>query len=251
MVGTEFHRGSEVERAFGGSSWQTVVHRELCAILESRARPFPCIFGAAALKADQLRFAFHDTLAAPWLAAVLASYLKVARDIGPYTSLVTFARPGPVSGLEGYRKRMWALLRDVAELDTQPWPAAVDSRLDHPTWEFSFAGEPIFVVCNTPAHVLRQSRHASTFMITFQPRFVFDGVLDGRAKGDRAVAAVRQRLAAYDMVPASPSLGRYGEADVREHEQYFLSDDNERPRCPFVTLRGDDWQPTGKSEAAA
>jgi FPC/CPF motif-containing protein YcgG len=146
---------------------------------------------------------------------------------------------------------MWALLRDLAQLDTAPWPATVDSRLDHPTWEFSFGGEPIFVVCNTPAHVLRQSRRASTFMITFQPRFVFDSILNGTSKADRAVAAVRHRLAAYDMIPASPWLGHYGNADVREHEQYFLNDDNERPRCPFMSLKDNEWQSTNESEAAA
>jgi FPC/CPF motif-containing protein YcgG len=146
---------------------------------------------------------------------------------------------------------MWALLRDLAQLDTEPWPATVDTRLDHPAWEFSFAGEPVFVVCNTPAHVLRQSRRASTFTVTFQPRFVFDGILDGAARSERAVAAVRRRLAAYDMVSPSPWLGRYGEVGVREHEQYFLGDDNERPRCPFVSLREDDWQTASKSEAAA
>ena len=250
-MGERIYRAAEVEAAFGTGTWQAIVHREICANLESTARPFPCVFGVAELKADQLRFAFDDRLDADWLGGVLGAYLKAARSIGRNTSLVVFSRPGPIAGLEAYRARLWVLLRDLARLDPAPWPASVDERLDHPSWEFSFGGEPVFVVCNTPAHVLRQSRRASTFMVTFQPRWVFEEILDGGPGEAKAVSAVRRRLAAYDMLPPSPVLGKYGDPHVREHEQYFLNEGNERPRCPFVTLREDHRRTKPCNEEAA
>lgn len=131
------------------------------------------------------------------LAAVLRTYLGEARSLGPNTSLVAFSRPGPVASLENYRRRFWTLLRDLAQGNSTAWPAGVDERLDDPSWEFSFAGEPIFVVCNTPAHVFRQSRRASAFMVTFQPRWVFDAVFGEGAGQSNALEVIRSRLADY------------------------------------------------------
>jgi len=173
------------------------------------------------------------------LAPTLAAYLRAARGFGSNTSLVVFTPPSPVRSLEGYRKRFWNLLRDLAAQDSQPWPATVPQRLDDPAWEFCFAGEPMFVVCNTPAHVLRQSRRSSTLMMTFQPRWVFDSILGTPSAAKKAFGKVRRRLAAYDMLPPSPVLGQYGAKDVFEYQQYFIGDDNERPKCPFASLRND------------
>jgi len=245
------YRAPEVEAAFGAGSWQSVVFGEMRASLESKARPFPCLFGIAGLKSDQLRFAFQERLDAAWLAPVLRAYLGAARGIGPNTSLVVFSRPGPVASLESYRRRLWSLLRELAQLDSTPWPAGISERLNDPSWEFSFAGEPVFVVCNTPAHVLRQSRRASAFMVTFQPRWVFDTVFGNSAGQSKALEAIRRRLTEYDMLPASPFLGKYGEPGVLEHEQYFIGEDNLKPACPFASLREDQAHRLNSSEEAA
>ena len=77
-------------------------------------------------------------------------------------------------------------------LDKNAWPAEIPEQVDHPMWEFSFAGEPIFVVCSTPAHVMRQSRRASTFMLTFQPRWVFEKILGTEKAASAAFARSAQ-----------------------------------------------------------
>lgn len=217
--------------------WERVVFSEFEATLTSRARPFPCVFGVAGLKADQLRYAFLDPLDADTVAPVLRDYIAEARDLGRMTSLVLFARPGPVQAIDAYRERFWALLDGLARIDGGPRPDGVSETLDHPSWEFCFAGEPIFVVCNTPAHVLRQSRRSTAFMVTFQPRWVFEGITDDPApEARRDIAEVRNRLAAFDALPPAPYLGAYGDPENREFRQYFIDDTNDTPACPFARL---------------
>lgn len=235
---------TEIAAAFVAGDWRQILFKEFEATLTSDARPFPCVFGVAGLKANQLRFAFPDPLTPETLAPLLKVYLAKARSYGPNTSLVVFGRPGPVQCLEAYKAKFWDLLKGLAAIDNHPWPADIPEALDTPGWEFSFAGEPIFVVCNTPAHVHRQSRRSTGFMMTFQPRWVFDNILGSEVAAERAYQMVRERLVAYDLLAASPALGRYGEPENREFAQYFLGDDNERARCPFHSL-------TPKKEQAA
>ena len=119
-------------------------------------------------------------------------------------------------------------------------------------WEFSFAGEPIFVVCTTPAHVMRQSRRSSAFMLTFQPRWVFEKILGTEKAANAAFAEVRKRLVPYDSASPSPLLGRYGAADGREYQQYFLHDDNNASTgCPFAKLAQNKTPPIADKEQAA
>lgn len=233
-----------IQKNFDGNDWRRVLFKEFEAALLSDTRPFPCVFGVAGLKADQLRFCFLDPLSPDALAPVLTTYLSRARSFGPNTSLVVLSRPGPVLPLETYRERFWRQLQGLVAADHHPWPGDIPEEIDTPGWEFSFAGEPIFVVCNTPAHVQRQSRRSTSFMLTFQPRWVFDAVLGSEPAAERAYRKVRDRLAPYDLIPASPALGRYGDQENREFAQYFLGDDNGRARCPFHTLK------TKKDEAA-
>jgi FPC/CPF motif-containing protein YcgG len=119
-------------------------------------------------------------------------------------------------------------------------------------WEFSFAGEPIFVVCSTPAHVTRQSRRSSAFTLTFQPRWVFEKILGTEKAAEAAFAEVRKRLIPYDSTPPSPLLGRYGRRDGREYQQYFLYDENHAPpECPFHQLAKDKTSQLQDREEAA
>ncbi len=138
--------------------------------------------------------------------------------------------------MEAYRGMFWQFLEDLARIDEMPWPAAIPTRLDEPAWEFCFAGEPLFVVCNTPAHVLRQSRRSTSLMLTFQPRWVLDRVTRTPKTAHAAFSAVRKRLAPYDLVPPSPTLGRYGDAMNCEYAQYFIDDTNVYPSSPREAL---------------
>ncbi|HEX2257549.1 MAG TPA: YqcI/YcgG family protein [Afifellaceae bacterium] len=226
----------ETLQAHGEGTWQRLVFNELAATLTSEARPFPCVFGVNGFRTNQLRFAFLDPLDAGHLAPILRAYLAEARSYGPNTSLVVFSRPGAVGSIESYHTRFWSLLNGLASIDRTAWPEDIPQELDHPHWEFCFAGEPVFVVCNTPAHVLRQSRRASIFMLTFQPRWVFDRILGSPKAAESAFEKVRDRLRPYDFLAPSPVLGRYGEKANREFEQYFIGETNEKPKCPFAKL---------------
>lgn len=226
----------ETKAQFAVNSWQSIVLAELEATLTSKTRPFPCIFGVAGLQSNQLRFAFSDRMDPADVAKALLEFLPNARSFGRNTSLVLFSRPGPVESIEAYEARFWAILQALHALDPAPWPETIPEALDHADWEFCFGGEPIFVVCNTPAHTLRQSRRASSFMITFQPRWVFEPIMGTEEAAKRNIAAVRQRLTPYDIVAQNPHLGRYGDPQNREFKQYFLHEHNGELTCPFAKL---------------
>lgn len=234
---TEIFDRTAIEDTFAPASWQRIVFSEFEATLTGRARPFPCVFGVTGFKANQLRFAFADPLDADATGGYLMSYLKIARTLGRMTSLVVFARPGPVQHLESYRQQFWQLLASLERSDPAPRPAEIASELDTPSWEFCYGGEPFFVVCNTPAHVLRQSRRSTSFTVTFQPRWVFEGITDSDDPAVlKALASVRDRLSRYDAIDPAPYLGSYGDPENREYQQYFIDDTNDAPVCPYRSL---------------
>ncbi|MGL4766509.1 MAG: YqcI/YcgG family protein [Formosimonas sp.] len=221
---------------FAETAWQTIIFKEMESMLLSESRPFPCLFGVSGFKANQLRFAFFDEMSPSALAQVLQDYLKEARNFGQNTSLVVFERPTTLQSIHQYGEKFWQLLKGVAQHDVSDWPAEIPTELEHRDWEFCFNGEPIFVVCNTPAHILRQSRRGSTFTLTFQPRWVFENILGTEKAAKAAFSVVTERLRPYDMVDKSPALGLYGDEMTREWKQYFLDDLNIEARCPFHQL---------------
>ena len=240
------HSRADIRAAFAPSSWQRVLFDEFESTLLSSSRPFPCVFGVSGLKKDHVRVAFPDPLDGKTLAPILQDYVLNARKYGRMTSLIVFGRPGPVQDMESYRDRFWSLLASLEYLDVSPRPQTIPTALDSPGWEFCFAGEPIFVVCNTPAHVLRQSRRSTSFMITFQPRWVFDGITDSDDPAVlRSLQIVRDRLQTFDAISNFPYLGRYGESENREYRQYFIDDTNEAPACPFHKLTRPSQNPEG------
>ncbi len=230
-------RKGEVGSNYAVSSWQSVMFSEFEAQMSSESRRFPCIFGVTGYRADQLRYLFLDPFEVEVLGTQLEHFVGESRTLGPNTSLVVFTRPRPVQTLGAYYRKMWLTLDQLARLDKSPWPETIPEQVDHPMWEFSFAGEPIFVVCSTPAHVMRQSRRSSAFMLTFQPRWVFEKILGTEKAASAAFAEVRKRLIPYDSTSPSPLLGRYGNNEGREYQQYFLPDDNHAESgCPFAKL---------------
>jgi uncharacterized protein len=245
-------RKSEVGSSFAVSTWQRVLFAEFEAQMSSEARPFPCVFGVAGYRQDQLRYLFLDPFDIETLGAQLALFVSECRSHGPNTSLLVFSRPRPVQTIDAYYRKLWLTLDQLAGLDKSPWPAEIPEQIDHPMWEFSFAGEPIFVVCSTPAHVLRQSRRSSAFMLTFQPRWVFEKILGTDKAAEAAFGKVRKKLLPYDGTSPSPLLGRYGNQEGREYQQYFLFDDNEVPtQCPFARLAQNKAEKIENAEQAA
>ena len=216
--------------------------------LNSETAPFPCTFAVSALHRENLRVAFIDGVRdeTGWnaLPQLLEEYVAAVPDMDRITSFVVFFRldRGDESQhLEWYEDRFWTILNYLHAHDPSPWPADLPRNPDDPRWEFAFAGQPIFVVCNAPAYRQRRSRRSSEMMITFQPRSVFEGLEAETPRGQAARRTIRKRLARYDapLFP-SPALGSYGETGNREWKQYFLRDSNDDPgppRCPFHPAR--------------
>jgi len=203
---------------------------------------FPCIFGVDAVRKGTLRFAYVPTgpRRTDALASALVTFVQVAESLGSRTSLVCFFEHDPsLTTVDDYSKHFWSLLQGLADADEAEWPEGIDPDPEQPGWEFSFAGMPLFVVANTPAHAKRRSRYFDYFAVTFQPRFVFDDLHPDSRQGRNARRIIRQRLLAYDDVPQTPHLGTFGDPLNREWAQYFLDDDNAplppTARCPLRT----------------
>ncbi|GAA2332232.1 YqcI/YcgG family protein [Streptomyces violaceusniger] len=235
----EEHLASQV---IGGlPAWGIPYARDLLQTLTSTDAPFPCTFAVSAAKKSGLRFGFiddeHDQRSWEALPDIIRSYLETYQSISRETSLIVLFRPGQEEdGKVGdYYQKFWDVLQFLHEHDTEAWPAEIPKDTDHSHWEFSFGGTPIFVVCNTPAHTARKSRSNPCFMITFQPRWVFEDLDPDTPRGWSARRVIRNRLRAFDGGEPSPELGNYGDPENREWRQYFLFDENEAkpPACPF------------------
>ncbi len=221
-------------------SWGAPYAEDLMRLLLSPREQFPCTFAVAAAKKDSLRFGFvenlHDRDAWNPLLDILSDYLKIFKKISRDTSLVIFFSLGErISTMTEYYHKFWEILQFLHDNDTEEWPSSVPCKVDDEWWEFSFCGVPIFAVCSTPMHDRRKSRSGPTFLITFQPRWVFEGLEAGTPRGASARRVIRERLRIYDDVEPSPELGVYGHAGNREWKQYFLLDENQESflRCPF------------------
>ncbi|WP_406135809.1 YqcI/YcgG family protein [Streptomyces sp. NBC_01089] len=220
--------------------WGPSVARDLITTLLSAGNPFPCTFAVAAAKKRALRFGFvesaHDDGTWGPLVDILSSYLECYQELGKDTSLVVFFRPDEHAlSLDEYFQRFWSVLQFLHEKDPEPWPGAVPTDPQELMWEFSFGGTEIFVVCNTPGHVTRHSRNSQGFMITFQPRWVFEGLEADSPRGAKARKVIRNRIRRFDGMEPAPELGNYGEEGNLEWRQYFLPDTPEGtvPACPF------------------
>lgn len=214
--------------------WKQVVFNEFDAIMNNKIRPFPCIFGVNGYQKDMLRFGFYKKLTAENIMEDLINYCDNYKSFGKNTSFVAFEEPTSIQSIEVYREKFWSILKDLRMLDDQEWPKHIPKNMDDPLWEFCFHGEPMFIVCNTPSHINRISRKSSTFMLTFQPRWVFSDLLDTEKKAKNAFSTVGKRLEPFDIVAKSPFLGKYGDPQNREWAQYFLQDNNtESPLCPY------------------
>lgn len=220
--------------------WGPTCLDDLVEALLSTESPFPCTFAVAAAKKRTLRFGFVDDLddVGSWasLTTVISTYLDTYQSLSKDTSLVVFFRPQPqVRPIEEYHAKFWSVLQYLHDHDPERWPADVPEDPDHPMWEFSLGGTSIFVVCNTPAHTRRRSRYSPGFVITFQPRWVFEGLEPESARGAAARRVIRKRLRAFDGTAPSAALGNYGDPANREWRQYFLPDKNTDAEmgCPF------------------
>ncbi|AGA64647.1 hypothetical protein B488_06550 [Liberibacter crescens BT-1] len=218
--------------------WEQVVFADFDAVINNKDRPFPCVFAVNGYKKDMLRFSFYEEIKAAALRDDLCEFCENYQSYGKQTSFVVFEQPLPIKTIKEYRVKFWNILNDLSRLDNNSWPANIPECLDHPEWEFCFHGEAMFIVCNTPAHVNRLSRRSPGFMLTIQPRWVFDDLLDTEIKANNAFATVTKRLEPYDIASKSPFLGKYGDPHNREWMQYFLDDgEDKKICCPFRKMQ--------------
>ncbi|MCS1349990.1 YqcI/YcgG family protein [Mechercharimyces sp. CAU 1602] len=202
---------------------------------------FPCIFATQGLKEDEMRFSFYesddDEAVKSW-AQHLRLYLSSARQLGKYTSYVSFFNLPRDQSLCEYESIFWSIVNRLHRLDEVMWPQERTRNTDSPYWEFIYHGEPIFVVCNTPAYKGRKSRKSSTFLIAVQPAWVFEHMGLLQERGKKAIRVIRQLLQQYDDHPVFPYLGLPGEENNREWMQYFIPETNEldskKIACPFA-----------------
>jgi FPC/CPF motif-containing protein YcgG len=243
VVGTTTQLWRRVEldaRPDGVPEWGRRAFRRFSADVESAALFFPCVFGVEAFREDGLRFVFVESDDNPedleGLAHALAEFVRTSPDFGRYVSLVAFFGGTQERDLDEWEDAFWRVLQLLHEFDPEPWPDEIPMEPEDDQWEFCLAGTPMFVVCNTPAHRHRRSRNGLGLTITFQPRWVFQGIEGHTPAGQKSRRTIRARIDRYDTLPPSPRLGVYGAAGNREWQQYFLPDDNETPpreRCPL------------------
>jgi FPC/CPF motif-containing protein YcgG len=240
MQTTLIHSADTIRAHFAPDSWQARFFESFHRDLGSKEKTFPCTFGTLGSQRGGLRFLFLEDFRSSedvdLLAQTLLEYIGQYKSIDRMTSLVCFFNPATKLDTESqYFKAFWNLLQELHERDAEPWPAAMPTDPEHPDWEFCFGGDTFFVVCNTPLHEHRLSRKAMGFYITFQPRWVFDGITGDTKAGQAARRVIRNHLRNYDQVDLFPNLGSYGDTDNREWKQYFIPDQNETklPSCPF------------------
>ncbi len=226
------------------AAWEQDALMRFTARMLDADRPFPCVFGVDAIRRGTLRAGFIEPGDVAGLARALTDFTAVAETLGRRTSLVVFVRPEQTAddlSIDQYRARFWSLLQGAHRLDPHSWPTEIPTDTTDPSFEFSFAGTPMFVVANTPAHSDRASRFFEYFAITFQPRFVFDDITAHSTQGLNARKIIRARLREYDSATQTPLLGNFGEAGNQEWRQYFLEDHNEpfpeSARCPFQVAK--------------
>lgn len=226
--------------------WQQSAYTDFAATVEDEANAFPCIPARTGFLSNHLRYSFigdpREEQSIKTLAQCLKEYGKCSQTFGKYTTLAIFFKtPDDMLenfDVEDYRKLFWLVLNNLTKFDDCDWPEEIPTDPLHHEWEFCFNGQPYFISCATPAHKLRKSRHFSTLLMAFQPRWIFDEINDSTVLGRKLKNLIRQRISDYDAIPAHPDLKWYGQEDSYEWRQYFLSDDHGSPsKCPFLRMQ--------------
>ncbi|MGY6646043.1 MAG: YqcI/YcgG family protein [Salinarimonas sp.] len=233
-----YHSKAEIRKNLCESTWQHKCFSDFENTLIDQKELFPCTFAISGVKADQIRFAFMDSIDCSKLAKILTDYINNSRKYGRNTSLVIFERPQELYTIKEYESYFWKILKRLKYYDDSEWPENIPIEITDPHWEFCFAGEPMFVVCNTPAHHYRKSRYSPTFMLTFQPRWVFYGIEKNIDLSNGSENFIRKRIKKFDLIPPSPCLGKYGSSETLEYQQYFLDETNDIPPPPSEYVSG-------------
>lgn len=199
---------------------------------------YPCFFGTIAERRGEMFYSFVNGRDERQLAATMTTFSRLASrpEFRRNNIAIFYESDAEPLTHDAYHDRFWATLQHLHDVD--PDPAADDQPPpSDETWEFSFGGIQMFVVCACPSFARRHSRNLGPGMVLlFQPRAVFVDTITNKVIGRQARNQVRERLRKWDDVPPHPDLGFYGDAGNLEWKQYFLADASQpaADQCPFL-----------------
>ncbi|WP_261304067.1 YqcI/YcgG family protein [Paenibacillus andongensis] len=190
--------------------WQQDAFRKFGQMINDPDQMYPCIPGRLGFISNSLRFGFaadpRSEEAINNVAKLLQQYGECSRETGKYASLVVFFNtPNELAdgfSIEDYEQLFWSVLSRGSAKDQAPWPSHISSDPTHHTWEFCYNGHPYFAFWGPPATEIRKSRRTPCFLITFQPRWVFEEINDSTSFGRNMKKLIHQKLVEYDGVPA-------------------------------------------------
>lgn len=220
-------------------AWLDGSYATLCSQVLHPA--YPCFFGTVAERRGEMFYAFVNGKDTRDMAASMLTFSKLA-SMPAYRkhNIAVFFEPDLVPLTHAaYHDLFWSILQHLHDVDPVPEADQYPDPSEE-TWEFSFAGLEMFVVCACPSFATRHSRNLGPGMVLlFQPRAVFVDTITNKVIGRDARNQVRRRLQAWDDVAPHPDLGFYGDPGNLEWKQYFLGDDNQAAvdRCPFLSRK--------------
>lgn len=226
-------------------TWELEAFRQFESKMSNQQDKFPCIPATLGYHLNHFRYAFLEDPRKEGVCKEFAAVLKLYNDLSvkseQYSSLVAiFATPSDLLEMytiEQFEELFWKLLSRLQHFDTKEWPPHISKDPHSNTWEFCFNGEPYFVYCATPKHVMRQSRSFPFFMLAITPRWVLKNFHLNPEHAKKMRKAIRKRIEEYDQKCIHPDLNWYGEIENFEWKQYFLRDDDSTPSaCPFHSL---------------
>jgi FPC/CPF motif-containing protein YcgG len=209
----------------------TLAHDSFRASVLSQA--FACVAGASAVRAGHYRFCSYAELGTLESTQELATDLR--RFIAEYplsadrfaSCVATFREPGGISA-EEFEQLLWATLRQLHDIDDQPWDPTVSSDPNDVGFSFSFAGRSFFVV-GMHAGSPRWTRRLAWPTLVFNAHAQFIEL----RRADRFLSMQRsiRRRDARLQGTANPALQDYGkQSEAKQYGGRLVESDWE---CPF------------------
>lgn len=223
----------------GAPAWTGDQRRHIREVLLATDPSYPCHFGTIGERGGTNHYTYVDSegnraTEMDVLARAVATFLsrQAAQPLERMSLLIMVGPPRAARSLDQYRESFWSLLIDLSARDEHPALEPVDPA--DPLWNFSFAGDSLFVFGTCPAYRPRRSRIlADCLVVALQSRSVFR-TLSGDA-GPAAKRRIRRSLAEYEDVPLIADTGDGQSSTVEKWKQY-MPDVDGRPatgNCPY------------------